>query len=512
MLKIKLSSEKILQKFSRFTQAVIVACFCSVGLIILLSGILLQKDYTKDSYYSLLLLFLGTLAFFCFRRYYGTLETKTASLQNRLAKHRAFRYGLFFVLLFLCFMLRLCWVLRYRIDPLVDYYTFYLAADSLSASFDISFLDSYLPRYIALFPHIFGYASFLSLVFSLFGSSPLTAAITNVVLSTVSMAFIYYIGLKLSGRRLAVIASIFWIFFPSQIIYNMFVLSEPYYTTLLLASIALIVLIHSRMAVCPYWETLLTGALTGSVLALANTARPVSVIIIIALIIILFVIQPVQKSTAGKKAAILVSLCVIYFLGGALNNLIFEKRIGEAPASVPGYNIYVGFNQGSRGAWNEADAEVLSKYNAMEDLSAKEVQQKMLDEAVERITAGNINFLKLFAQKMSVLWKTDSGGISYGQTVITHKEAFSALSNGYYYLMWLLSVIGVIHLFRKKQKTILYLLPLYIVGISMAHLFVEVAARYHYSAVIALPLLAAYGLLALGKSSHIDTGRLLDQQ
>lgn len=485
--------------FSRFTQGVITALFCLIGGIVLLHTVLFPTQYTKNAYYALLLLSLEILALVFFYRYWGKIRLKTAAFHSRLTTSRRSKRLVFFGLLFLCFVIRLFWTLRYRIYPYVDYYAFFRTAGFLSQSFDISNFDPIYSRYNALFPHIFGYASFLSLAYAVLGrSSPLAAALINVVLSTISMALIYYIGWKLSGRSLAISASLIWIFFPSQIIYNMFVLSEPYYT-MLLASLAIILFIHDQLTVYPYWKTALAGCLTGGVLAVANAARPISAIIIIALVIVFFVIQPVQKSTAGKKALVLVSLCAVYALGGVINNWIFEKRIGEAPASVPGYNMYVGFNEEAKGRWNQEDSWHLSEYSAV--MSAKEAQQNMLKDTLLRIQSDDIHFLKLFYDKLTVLWGSDADCVAFGQTVITHKEAFSALCNGYYYFIWILSIIGALRLFLEKKKYVLYLIPLYLVGLSMAHMLVEVKGRYHYSALLSLTLLAAYGLQAVARLS-----------
>lgn len=486
--------EKFAARFARFTQTLIVAIFCLIGGIVLLHSVFLKTEYTKNAYYALLLLTLEVLALFCFYLYWGKISRKTAALRDRLSEKRMVWRAVFFLMMVLCFVIRMCWVLRYRIEPYGDYAMFHYAADSLSKSFDISDIGTSLPRYLAMFPHIFGYASFLSLVFSVFGSSPITAAITNVVLSTISAALIYYIGKKLIGRWLAVAASLIWIFFPSQITYNMLVFSEPYYTMLLLASIALFLFMWEHLADDPYWKLVLTGGLMGGVLALVNAARPVAPIVIIAFVVVLFVIQPIRKDTVGKKAAVFAGLCVIYVMGVLLNHWIFEKRIGEVPASVPGYSIYIGFNEESKGRWNQEDGALLSKYFENKELSPEEVQRKMLDAAVDRIKYGNINYPRLFYQKTWGLWGLDEGGAAYGKEVMAHPEAVFALSNGYYYFIWILSIIGVLSLYHKKEQKVLYLLPLYVIGLGMAHMFVESTIRYHYSAVLSLSLIAAYGL------------------
>lgn len=129
----------------------------------------------------------------------------------------------FFVLVIICLVVKLTWVLMYRIEPLVDYATFYYTAEALREEFVIN------NRYIVLFPNIFGYASFLSIFLKIFGASHMVAPIVNVVLTTISMGLIYVISRKICGVKTAITASILWIVLPSQTIYNMFAISEPQY-------------------------------------------------------------------------------------------------------------------------------------------------------------------------------------------------------------------------------------------------------------------------------------------
>lgn len=228
---------------------------------------------------------------------------------------------------------------------------------------------------------------------------------TNVVLSTISMALLYYIGLRLSGRFMAVAVSLLWIFYPSQILFNMFVLSEPYYTMLLLASLALLLWIRQRLSKLSFWQSVVAGIPLGILLGLANTARPIAAIILIAAAILFFVVEPLaKKPDTGKKALLFLTMCLLFSAVGTANNWLFTHRVGEAPATTPGYNIYVGFNVESDGKWNQDDSDTLVQYNQDESLSAREVQSAMLKEAVQRITSGTIDFSQLFYEKLTVLW------------------------------------------------------------------------------------------------------------
>ena len=86
----------------------------------------------------------------------------------------------------LCLLLNGVWVFCFRPVQAPDYQTFYEAAVNLSQGNKLGNQD-----YIAMFPHILGYAAFLSVFLRLFGQNILTAALLNVLLTGASGILIY---------------------------------------------------------------------------------------------------------------------------------------------------------------------------------------------------------------------------------------------------------------------------------------------------------------------------------
>src|SRR5699024_8644057 len=114
---------------------------------------------------------------------------------------------------------------------------------------------------------------------------------------------------------------------------------------LLLASLALLLWIRQRLSKLSFWKSAVAGIPLGILLGLANTARPSAAIILIAAAILFFVVEPLAKEPdTGKKALLFLTMCLLYSAVGTANNWLFTHRVGEAPATTPGYNIYVGFN------------------------------------------------------------------------------------------------------------------------------------------------------------------------
>ena len=58
----------------------------------------------------------------------------------------------------------------------------------------------------------------------------------------------------------------------------------------------------------------------------------------------------------------------------------------------------------------------------------------------------------------------------------------------------MMAILGAVRLWRSKRKTTYILVPLYITGLILAQMLVEVAGRYHYSII---PMLILLGQAAL---------------
>lgn len=398
---------------------------------------------------------------------------------------------LLIVLSLLCFLLKLLWVYFMRMEPKVDYATFYNTAVNLSESW------LYSDRYIALFPHILGYSTFLSLFFKILGESVFLATILNVLLSVISGILIYKIIKNLISTTAAVCAYTLWIICPSQTIYNSLVLSDPLYTSFILAFVYFVTVIAKKEESLTWFKMLFYGALAAVILQCINVNRPIAMVLIIAMLIWIFVLrfkELFKKAFLVKWLSFFAVMLVVYFSLGGLWNMYFTSRIGEAPASVPGYNIHVGFNAKSGGAWNEEDMELLLSYSGQEGATADWAQKQMFNEAKKRITSDEIDFTKLFKDKLSFFLGKDSVCVGYCSDVIGEKEYMSMICDAFYYCILLLSLCSAYKMLKTSHRSSVFILPLYVIGITCAQMLVEVAPRYHYSVVPFLIMISQFYL------------------
>ena len=394
------------------------------------------------------------------------------------------------LLLSLCFLLNLAWVLYFRLEPRGDYAAYWNAATDLAAGRTLE-----NGSYLALFPHILGYASFLALFLRLFGTGALVAPVLNVCLTTLSGFFLYRLTLRWRGVNSAALVLLIWSLLPSKLFYNAMVLPEPYYTCLLLAALWITAEMEARRP--KLLPAMLLGLLAGVLLRLVNTARPIAAVPLIALVIWLLLLRrPRDASRRRGWLGFTALLFAAYLLMGPLWNAYLNRMLGEEPASSPGYSLYVGLNPESLGAYSREDMEHLLELREAEkaDGGAGETQRQMLREAEERLHSGEVPLGRLLVTKLRHFLGFDEGGAYYSRAGLRDRayQILALCSNIWYYALGILALWGAWRVLRAGEGRSVLLAPLYAIGLTLAQLLVEVGPRHHYSVIPMLILLAAF--------------------
>lgn len=453
-----------------------------VLLMVIVLGTFLIQNISTSLYYILISVIFTILV----------ISIAINKVRKRIHDSFKIKHPLYLLAIF-CVAIKMSFVGIYRIVPYADYATFYYTAEKLSKYYIIP--ES---RYIALFPHIFGYSSFLSFFMRLFGYDSFLPALINVALSTLSMIFIYFICRNLMSEFGACIASVIWILFPSQTIYNIFVISEPLYVTELLALFLMVIYTNKNLYRYSVAKIVLLGAAVALLLCFINMARPIAAIPLIAYVIWIL-IRNKEPNMFKKYIWLLLATVILYFLFIKVGNWYVTQRLGEQPASVPGYNIYVGFNVDSNGGWNQHDSNLLFYYNDHFKWTARQVQSQMLEEAENRIFHTDINFFSLFYKKIIMLWGDDGACISYASSILPHQTRLRAICNIYYFVIIIFSMIGAFFAIKFSDKSELFIICIFMVGLTMAQMAVEVSPRYHYAGIVTFTILGAYGLEQLSR-------------
>ena len=399
------------------------------------------------------------------------------------------RVRIWIALTVLCLAVKGAWVLLVQVPVSGDYAVFWGYAQSLARSETI---DG--GRYVALFPHIFGYASFLSWFIRVLGPLPMLAQTLNVILSVCSGSLLFLLGERWWGLPAGISAYLFWIACPSQTMYNSLVLSEPLYTTLILLFLLLATCL-TRWSGSP--RPVLWGVAAGLLLRWINGLRPIAAILLIASFLWVLLLRSGKLKDGGTRRLFLPFLAVmtvVYLVTGPLWNAHIASRIGEAPSTTPGYSVLVGFNPASGGRWNQQDSDTLFGYSDQPSATAQQAQAAAMEDAKARITSGQVDFTQLFRQKIRIFLGSDNTCVGYSSAVLRHTELFSKVCNSFYYGIVLLSLAGAVQLWRRGAGSAALLAPLYVLGLTSAQMLVEVAGRYHYSILPALFLLGTGAL------------------
>ena len=415
------------------------------------------------------------------------------------------------VIFILCLLLNGVWVLLFRPVQAPDYQTFYDAAVSLGEGKILANQD-----YIAMFPHILGYSTFLSFFLRAFEQNILTAALLNVLLTGASGVLIYILTMRWTLKKtVAAFISFLWGVCPSKMLYNTMALSEPYYTFLLLLFIFLTSLMFDERRTSDTFGTkkrtfpiapkaVLLGLICGGVLAMINAARPIGLIPIIALMIWILLLREhdCRKNLSIASAVYLVALVITYVLAGRAWNAYAAAKLGQEPPSIPGYSIYVGFNPETMGSYSDEDMELLqTRYFGEYERNADAVQRSMLESAKYRIRETKSSIPSLMIHKLGTLLGHDEGGVFYSSESLSGRAYtfLCVVSNIWYYFVCILAFLGGLRLWRQRRNDSFWLVPLCLIGVILAQLLVEVAARYHYCLIPFLLLLAGFSIEPIKK-------------
>ncbi len=134
--------------------------------------------------------------------------------------------------------------------------------------------------------------------------------------------------------------------------------------------------------------------------------------------------------------------------------------------------------------------------------NANEAQESMIPHIRERLASG-IDFPALFSVKLlSFLGNDELGGYTYRYTRPEHFwKTCMVICNVFYYGVLLLAGAGLLRMLKSPGLNARQLLPLYVIGLTLAHMLVEVSNRYHYSLIPILIIFAAAGLCGGERSS-----------
>ncbi len=400
------------------------------------------------------------------------------------------------VIMFVAFLLRVFWVYLVHATPVSDFYTYHSLAEALTKN------ELLYPKFISLFPHVFGYSAVLSVFYAIFGAMPMTAVYLNIALNMGILFLIYSLGKSFYNLKTGLVAAAIYAFWPSQIYYNALVITEAFYTFGLLFILFLYSIIIEKVKGAACMISCLAGL--GILAGLLKYIRPASMILLLSILIHYLFIRKGNPSEQKKFpwTRVLFSLVMVvsYLLTSHIVINSIERFIGvETARSSSGFYIAEGLNIETSGKWCAEDSAILEDL-IRQGMGSPDIQEYFSSLGFDRLKHLDIlSHIRLQINKNRVMWGDDSESIRYISNALLKTSRinlpkYTGLlvygANGYYMIFLILSFLSFF-LLKDRLSSRSLVLYLYVLGTVAAHLLVEVFGRYHYSVVSLLCILSA---------------------
>lgn len=412
--------------------------------------------------------------------------------------------------------LRLWIINNLPMQPSSDFETYYKVAELLDKGTLIT-EGAGICDYISQFPHVFGFPYVLSVVFKIAGASVRAGLYLNTAASLISIILAYLIARKICGNTGGYITLVLTAFWPSQILFINQLASEYVFTCLFLLSVLIVVyMLNYPVEDGKISIVLLLDISLGISIALAGAVRPMSIILLIALIIC---ILPYGFKRSKKSKAVLFKSFVfkgwaqvlIILISYMISSQIISASVSKAiDRQLPGtsvsfgYNFMVGMNIESKGTWNEEDAKFLND-RFLETGSSGEAHKASIDVALKRIRENPFGAANLALEKYALLWKNDDYAAFWNrlflgqQNNLTYERnslinSITPWNNIYYLMCVFFSFMAGILLWNKKKLGAEHILILFFIGTAILHMLLESQNRYHFNILPVFAILAAVGI------------------
>ncbi len=358
-------------------------------------------------------------------------------------------------------------------EPFSDYLTFYDNAKYFALHNIYS-----NPQYISVYPHLNGYIITVGYLMKILTTRYKVTILLNIIAIFIGGFIIYKIFKMDNNKNLSKIGVILWLYSPLNYVFIYASIPICFFQTFLLLSIyGLKKLETLKEAKKVYLMSIILGIIIG----IANLYRPIMIVFLIAFgIYLLLTFQNIKALKMGLICFIL--MFIPYTLINKVNNLIVSKLSGYEVSSLPGWNIYVG-SQGEDGSWQIATSEVFEKYYYAPDFTVQKFHRECLKEGIinyqNRNFKENLIFLK---NKWAFLVRGMPELNVYIFNHFTQNEKQSVSDT----IKWLtiiwcsICLAQAIAIMIKKAKNLGFnlFLALLVIGITLAHLLMEVNPRY----------------------------------
>lgn len=413
----------------------------------------------------------------------------TALLEDTVNRHKEIVLAL---VLLIAFLLCLVSIVSLHVVPTSDALEYHLLAKSLATGngYVLAGSESH-----AGFPGILkayrppGFPFLLAAVYYIFGSKVLAGQILQALLETLQCFLLYLIGRRLFSPLIGLTAATFWAAYPISILQSNFLMAEPLFGCLLLASLAII------------FSSRFTGTMSLAVIGIlwgwATLIKPF--MILAPFLLVLWM----MRNKVSIKETVRASVILITVMGCIIVPWIVRNmKVLHTPliTTSTGFNLWIGNNPNASGAYR-----FQSENNSFTSISDEvERDRQAFALAWQFISSRPLNFLLLIPQKLAYLFSSESPFAMYlANRPLTNAEkpyakqyvdtplVLHVAVDAHYIFFMTTGILGFLYVppARKYEVRLFLILIGYWI---IVHVIFYGDHRYHYTLMLFFVLMSAY--------------------
>lgn len=435
----------------------------------------------------------------------AALRLGSAALPSSAAWLRE-QAGALTLILVLAFTLRICWIAfsGWNPTPDDDAFRYDFTARALANGLGYIHLNG---EPTAFWPP--GYPLLLAGAFSLFGQHLEVAQILNALLGAATVGLVYLIGVRLFGRRPALIASAIVAFFPSLIFFTAVTVSEIAFTFFALLAVLLLIIEAQRARDGDRDPSTGSGRslpwllAAGLVLGFASLVRGQALLLPLVLIPFWLASGIDRRGVAHGIVALALGMGLVVAPWTVRNAV--ELHAPVLIATNAGVDFWIGHHEAAQGDYGPTGGDELVFRHP--ELTSPQREVRVNSEGFREGLGFAVSHpreeLVLPFKKLFWLYYNDEEGLRWneghgGQQFLSMplRDALLAMSNVYYFAVLGLLLLGAPFWFsfRNPGRVLLVSLILYW---TLIHLVFFANPRFHAPVMPVAALLAALPLAAL---------------
>lgn len=331
-------------------------------------------------------------------------------------------------------------------------------------------------------------------IYKIFPPSFTTAKLCMVVLSGLTIWFIYKSGRKIYNSRVGLVAALSFAIIPALILYTG-VLSGEHVAVFLIAAI---IFLYSKLHEIKHNKAhyLIGYLLMGGLIGLIDWFRPVGIILLISIFItdLIYVQKRELLITFAALAGLFVGSLFITNLAVRISERVFQVDVLPASQRL-GHYILVGLNPETAGTINGEDYEIANiTYEKFGD-DHWSAQRYLIQLALERLKGHSV--FNLFRVKFDRMWANQEALFGYSLIGSDDGEMVMLMEYAEVFLYLLITIFVGFHAVKsilRRPHPAVFVMQLFILGFALLLLVVEAQNRYVIVVIPYLLLLAALGL------------------